>query len=96
MIKTFPYRSFASAQEAFASFKVLMTPEYIKNAVGGRPAQLEADEQNLVLKGTTKGGEIFFRFIENVLEIEINLSFLLRPLQGKIWKDLEAELQEIL
>lgn len=86
------YNKATSMTEAFDLAKVEITPEYV--AKFKVKSELSYDRDNGDMIATGKGFTLTLKFKESECDVSIKLSFLLKPLRGKILEAVERKLQK--
>lgn len=86
------YSNTSSKDEAYEAVKAAITPELI--AKYQVKATLDYNEDHIVAKG--KGFELKIDFGANACDVSCDLSFMLRPLKGKILEGLEKQLKRVI
>ena len=92
MDKKVEYNKLKDKIEAYAAVKEAVTPEML--AKFQVKAQLEYKEDLITAKGT--GFKLDMGFDESGCWYKLDLSFLLKPLKGKILAGIEKQLQKII
>jgi hypothetical protein len=86
------YKQVTNADEAYKKVKELITPEYIAKF------QVKADiAYNDAAKTVTAKGSGFkldLCFLEQHCDLDLDLSFLLKPLKGKILEKIEGQIKK--
>ena len=91
MSTTVNYSNTSNKEEAYAAVKSAITPELI--AKFQVKADLDYTDDYISAKG--KGFELKIGFSESACEITCDLSFMLKPLKGKILEGVEKQLKRV-
>ena len=86
------YQTIDTPENAYRKISEIITDEYIANLK--LSAKVEYDDNQLWIKGTGKGFKLTLQFLDEGCEIDLNLSFILRPLKSKLLSKIEKELNE--
>ena len=86
------YNKFQNAEVAYQKISEIITEDYIANFKLN--ATVEYDDKTFQIKGSGKGFDLTLKFLEKGCEVNLNLSFLLRPLKSKVLSKIEKELSE--
>lgn len=89
-----PYENLSSASEAYEAIKSQITPETLAQWKIKADFDYKSDDLQIVAKG--KGFELTVNFTDQAAVVDLELSFLLKPLRGKITSSLESELKKVL
>ena len=86
------YQKVTNAEDAYKTARALITPEYIEKF------QVKADltYDDAAKKVTAKGSGFTLElcFLQDHCDMDLDLSFLLRPLKGKILEKLEGQIKK--
>ena len=86
------YQQVTNADEAFAKVKSVITPEYIEKFQV--KADINYDEKAKKVKATGSGFTLELCFLADHCLVDLDLSFLLRPLKGKILEKIEGQVRK--
>ncbi len=86
------YHKASSSQDAFNKVKSIITPEYIEKFQV--KADISYDENNRKVIASGTGFTLELKFLENHCDVDLDLSFLLRPLKGKILEKIEGQIKK--
>ena len=89
-----PYSKLTNAEEAFAAVKKNLTPEII--AKFQVKADVTYDAAKMLFQATGAGFTLKIYFLDKEAKVDLDVSFLLRPLKGKILHKIEKLLISIL
>jgi len=87
---TYEYHKFDNAEDAYNRALQVITPEYL--AKWKVNADIDQDEEELVLTATGKGFTLSLEFADTECYVSLKLSFVLKPLRGKILSEVEKKL----
>ncbi|MBY0412555.1 MAG: polyhydroxyalkanoic acid system family protein [Bdellovibrionales bacterium] len=86
------YKQLTNSDEAYKKVKELITPEYIQKF------QVKADMlyDDAAKKVTAKGAgfKLELCFFDKHCDVDLDLSFLLKPLKGKILEKIEGQIKK--
>jgi hypothetical protein len=85
------YEKAKTKEEAFEIVRAKITPDYIKK--WKVTAEVTYDESNHKISASGKGFDLSFQFDESGIDIELKVSFLLKPLQSTIRNSVEEQLK---
>lgn len=88
------YKQVENKDQAFDAFKENVTPEAIEKYQVKADFDYRKDQNKIQAKG--KGFDFTVEFKEDHAALDLNLSFLLKPLKGKILDSLERQITRIL
>jgi hypothetical protein len=88
---TVNYSKLGTKAEAYEAVKKAVTPEML--AKFQVKADLDYQEDLIVAKG--KGFKLDMHFSDTSCSVKIDLSFLLKPLKGKVLEGIEKQLNKI-
>ena len=89
-----PYQVAKNGDEAFDLVMGKLDPDFLSQFK--IKIEVESNRDKKIIEGSGKGFKALFSFKEDRCLVEINLSFLLKPLGSKISKDLEEGLNNLL
>lgn len=79
------YRNLTNKEDAFASVKRVITPATLEKF----KADIYVDEENKIITGTGTGFKLDLIFLDDAVDIKLDLSFLLKPFKGKVMDTIE-------
>ncbi|MAX67155.1 MAG: polyhydroxyalkanoic acid system family protein [Bacteriovoracaceae bacterium] len=85
------YDHVTSKDEAYKAVKQAITPELLAKF----QVKAELDYQPDLIKAKGKGFELEMFFTPEACEVKINLSFLLKPLKGKVLEGIDKQLKRV-
>lgn len=88
------YSKTKSAMEAFQAVKENITPETLAKFKVSASLDYFQDKNEIKAKGT--GFDLNMKFNETHAEIELKLSFLLKPFHDKVMGSIEKQLRHVL
>lgn len=88
-----PYSKQQSSEEAYEAVKKAVTKEAIERFKV--KAELNYDPKSKVILANGTGFELKMTFLDNAAELSLNLSFLLKPIKGKVLSSLEKQLKNV-
>ncbi|MCB9093912.1 MAG: polyhydroxyalkanoic acid system family protein [Halobacteriovoraceae bacterium] len=88
------YHNCTTKDEAYESIKTHITPEVLEKYKVS--PSFEYDETNKVISAKGSGFSFSIQFQENEAHGTLELSFLLKPLKGKVMESLERQLRKYL
>lgn len=86
------YNNMTNASDAFSKAREVITPEYIEKFQV--KADVVYDEANKKVTAKGSGFKLDLCFYENHCDLDVDLSFLLRPLKGKITEMVESQIKK--
>lgn len=86
------YSNLTNADDAFKKAKSVITPSYIEKF--NVKADITYDEAKRTVKAKGSGFKLDLCFFDNYCDLNVDLSFLLKPLKGKIVEMLEAQIKK--
>jgi len=86
------YKKVKSSQEAFASVKAAITPEYIEKFKV--KAKINYDEKKKLITASGMGFNLDINFSDKEVALNLKLSLILRPIKGKVLETLEREIKK--
>lgn len=92
MDREYSYEKCSAKPEAYEAVKRTITPELI--AKYQVKAELTYEGDNITATG--KGFTLSLDFTENTMELTLKLSFLLKPLRGKVIAGIEKQIDRVL
>lgn len=93
MDKKINYQKCASKEEAYSAVKAAITPETIEKFKVSADLEYLDGQNKINAKG--KGFDLKIDFLEDSVELDLSLSFMLKPFRGKILEGLEKQLNRI-
>lgn len=85
------YNVATSAKEAYDLAKAQITPDYV--AKFNVPCDIDYSPEKNEISAKGKGFTLILKFEENKCNVELDLSFLLKPLKGKVLDTIENKLK---
>lgn len=86
------YQNVTNADQAFSKAKTLITPEYIDKFQVKADLKYDEAAKKVTAKGT--GFTLVLSFLEDHCDLDLDLSFLLKPLKGKILEKIEGQIKK--
>lgn len=86
------YNNFTNANDAYAKAKTLITPEYIEKFQVKADINCDDAQKKLSAKGT--GFKLDICFLDQHCDVDLDLSFLLKPLKSKILEMVEGQIKK--
>lgn len=86
------YTKQESRESAYEAVKGAVTPELL--AKFQVKAEIDYQEDQIVAAG--KGFKLVMEFLDDACEVSLNLSFLLKPLKGKVIEGVKKQMVRIL
>lgn len=86
------YLKMTNAEDAFAKARSVITPEYIEKFQVKTDINYDEPAKKVVAKGS--GFTLVLSFLEDHCDLDIDLSFLLKPLKGKIMEKIESQIKK--
>jgi hypothetical protein len=86
------YKQLASADEAYHEALKQITPEYIQK--WNLKADVTCDEPSKCMTAKGKGFDLTLKFKETECEVDLNLSFLLKPFKGNVLEQIQRKLEK--
>lgn len=86
------YQNVTTADEAFKKVKAIITPAYIEKFQVKADVSYDDAVKKVVAKGS--GFTLELCFLVDHCEVELDLSFLLRPLKNKILEKIEGQIKK--
>jgi hypothetical protein len=90
---SFDYQKVSSIDEAFESIKSFVTPENI--AKFKVKAEIEYDRPGKKMVATGTGFSLTVTFTDSKVDVDLKLSFILRPLRSKVLSTIEEEFLQL-
>ncbi len=94
MKERYGYTKTTGREEAFPAAKLRITPQLLEKFKVN--AEIDYDDDTYKILGEGKGFNIIISFDENDVELELRLSFFLKPLSKTIMKMLEKEILRVI
>jgi len=92
MSEVINYSKTSSPQDAYSAVKAKLTPEKLEKYT---VKNVNYDDLQFVISAKGTGFDVAFKFLENHVQVDLNLSLMLRPLKGKIWPPLEGQIKSV-
>lgn len=86
------YRQVTNRDDAFAKAKTLITPAYLEKFQV--KVDLHVDEAKKTIKATGSGFTLDLKFLDKHAEVDLDLSFLLKPLKSKILEKIQGQIEK--
>ncbi len=86
------YKQVKSQDEAFQKVKAFITPEYLSKFQV--KVELAFDEENKETVAKGQGFTLVIKFFDSYCDIDLDLSFLLRPLKSNILGKIEHQIEK--
>lgn len=86
------YKQCATAQEAYQEALKQITPEYIQK--WNLKADVTCDEASKCMVAKGKGFDLTLKFKEAACEVDLNLSFLLKPFKSNVLEQIQRKLEK--
>ena len=86
------YNQVTDANVAYAKVKEMITPEYIQKFQVKADIKYDDAEKKVTAKGS--GFTLELCFLEKHCEVDLDLSFLLKPLKSKILEKIEGQIKK--
>lgn len=86
------YEKVDNKDEAYAKVKEAITPELLEKFQV--KAKLDYKDDEILASG--KGFDLCMSFTESSCDIKVTLSFLLKPLKGKVLSSIEKQLKRVI
>jgi len=87
------YNKVTSKEEAYSAAKAAITPDLIDRFKV--KADINYDDSNSIVSAKGKGFGLDIKFYESECEINLDLSFMLKPLKSKIIEGIEKQVKRI-
>lgn len=88
------YQKVTTKEQAYTAAKSAITPELIDRFKV--KADINYDDSNSVVSAKGKGFTLNISFYESECEIDLDLSFMLKPLKSKILEGIEKQVKRII
>jgi hypothetical protein len=85
------YKQVANKEDAFLKVKEFITPEYLEKFQ--MKIDLEFDDNQKIAKACGNGFTLIISFFDDYCDIDLDLSFLLRPLKSKILEKIQSQIE---
>ncbi len=86
------YIKASSADDAYNKARALITPEYIEKFQVKADIKYDDAAKKVTAKGS--GFTLVLSFLQDHCDLDLDLSFLLKPLKGKIMEKLEGQIKK--
>lgn len=86
------YKNVTNADDAYKKVKELITPEYIQKFQV--KADIAYDDAKKTVSAKGSGFKLDLCFEEKHCDLDLDLSFLLKPLKGKILEKIEGQIKK--
>jgi hypothetical protein len=86
------YQKITNADDAYAKVKTIITPEYIEKFQV--KADVTYDDAKKLVTAKGSGFTLTLCFLPQYCETDLDLSFLLKPLKGKILEKIEGQIKK--
>lgn len=86
------YKQLANSDEAYKKVKELITPEYIAKFQVKADIAYDDAKKKVTAKGP--GFTLELCFFDKHCDVDLDLSFLLKPLKGKILEKIEGQIKK--
>lgn len=86
------YKTTSSKTAAFQKARDIITPEYIEKFQVKADVICDERAYKMIAKGS--GFTLELKFFDQYCEVDIDLSFLLKPLKGKILEKVENQIKK--
>lgn len=86
------YKQVTNRDEAFVKTKKIITPEYLEKFQV--KVELVIDEVAKTIKAKGSGFTLDLNFHETYAEVDLDLSFLLKPLKSKIMEKIQGQISK--
>lgn len=93
VIMKISYEKVTNKEEAYTAAKGAITPELIERFKV--KADINYDDNNSIVSAKGKGFELKIQFHETECEFSLDLSFMLKPLRGKIEEGIMKQVKRI-
>ncbi len=85
------YNNATNKEEAYNLAKSAVTPDYV--AKFGVKADVTKNDGNYSMVAKGKGFELSLKFEDSYCQVDLDLSFMLKPLKGKILETIESKIK---
>ncbi|NOT80714.1 MAG: hypothetical protein HOP07_17145 [Bacteriovoracaceae bacterium] len=86
------YLNMKDSNEAYQKVKTLITPEYIEKFQV--KADINYDDDKKIVKAKGTGFTLVLCFLDQHCDVDLDLSFLLKPLKSKILEKIERQIKK--
>lgn len=86
------YLNMKDSSEAYQKVKTLITPEYIEKFQV--KAEINYDDEKKIVKAKGAGFTLVLCFLDQHCDVDLDLSFLLKPLKSKILEKIERQIKK--
>ncbi len=86
------YKNVTNSDEAYAKVKTLITPEYIEKFQV--KADVKYDDAKKLVTAKGSGFTLTLCFEPKACDVDLDLSFLLKPLKSKILEKIEGQIKK--
>lgn len=86
------YNNLTNSTDAYAKVKQLITPEYIEKFQVKADIKYDDAAKKVTAKGS--GFTLELCFFDKHCDVDLDLSFLLKPLKGKILEKIEGQIKK--
>lgn len=86
------YKQMTNSDEAYVKVKTLITPEYVEKFQV--KADVVYDDVKKIVTAKGSGFTLILCFLPSHCDVDLDLSFLLRPLKGKILEKIEGQIRK--
>ncbi|MBC7714070.1 MAG: polyhydroxyalkanoic acid system family protein [Rhizobacter sp.] len=86
------YKQITNSDEAYAKVKTLITPEYVEKFQV--KADVKYDDAKKVVTAKGSGFTLTLCFLPDHCDVDLDLSFLLKPLKNKILEKIEGQIRK--
>lgn len=90
---TFDYKKSKDFEEAYANVKNYITPENIQKFKV--KAQIDYDKKNKKMVATGKGFTLTVLFDDSKVDLELKLSFILKPIRKTVLRQMDKEFSRL-
>ena len=87
-----PYKQLTTAEEAYQEALKQITPEYINK--WNIKADITCDEPKKSMTAKGKGFDLTLNFLASECQVELNLSFLLKPFKSNVLEQIQRKLEK--
>jgi hypothetical protein len=85
------YKQVSNKDDAFKKVKAFITPEYLEKFQ--MKIDTDFDEVNKIARANGNGFKLIISFFENHCDVDLDLSFLLKPLKSKILEKIQSQIE---
>ena len=86
------YKQVTNKNDAFEKAKLLITPEYLEKFQV--KVDLKIDEAKKIIKAQGSGFTLTLTFMDTNCDVDLDLSFLLKPLKSKILEKIQSQIEK--